>query len=108
VKDLQNFLGVINFYRKFVPAAAEMLRPLTDALKNSPAAKAVIEWTAERRAAFQAARSALGNATHLAYPKQEAEIALMVDASANHVGAALSSETDQRRHGSRWGSSRRS
>ena len=89
VKDLQNFLGVINFYRKFVPAAAEMLRPLTDALKNSPAAKAVIEWTAERRAAFQAARSALGNATHLAYPKQEAEIALMVDASANHVGAAL-------------------
>ena len=89
VKDLQNFLGVINFYRKFVPAAAEMLRPLTDALKNSPAAKAVIEWTAERRTAFQAARSALGKATHLAYPKQEAEIALMVDASANHVGAAL-------------------
>jgi hypothetical protein len=34
VKDLQNFLGVINFYRKFVPGAAEMLRPLTDALRG--------------------------------------------------------------------------
>jgi hypothetical protein len=26
VKELQNFLGVVNFYRKFVPRAAEILR----------------------------------------------------------------------------------
>ncbi len=89
VKDLQNFLGVINFYRKFVPGAAEMLRPLTDALKGSPAARAAVEWTPERRAAFQAARAALGKATNLAFPRQDAEIALMTDASSTHVGAAL-------------------
>jgi hypothetical protein len=89
VKDLQNFLGVINFYRKFVPGAAEMLRPLTDGLKGSPAARSAMEWTPERRAAFQAARAALCRATNLAFPRQDAEIALMTDASSIHVGAAL-------------------
>jgi hypothetical protein len=29
VKELQGFLGVINFYRHFVPAAAHILKPLT-------------------------------------------------------------------------------
>jgi hypothetical protein len=28
VKELQGFLGVINFYRRFVPAAARILKPL--------------------------------------------------------------------------------
>ncbi len=30
VKQLLAFLGVFNFYRRFVPAAAKILRPLTD------------------------------------------------------------------------------
>ncbi len=58
-------------------------------LKGSPAAKLAVEWTPERRAAFQVTRGALGKATNLAFPKQDAEIALMTDASATHVGAAL-------------------
>jgi hypothetical protein len=36
VKELQGFLGVINFYRRFVPAAARILKPLTDQLKGNP------------------------------------------------------------------------
>jgi hypothetical protein len=30
IKDLQAFLGLVNFYRKFLPAIASTLRPLTD------------------------------------------------------------------------------
>jgi hypothetical protein len=30
VKELQGFFGIINFYRCFVPAAARILKPLTD------------------------------------------------------------------------------
>ena len=89
IKELQNFLGVINFYRKFVPGAANILRPLTDALKGTPKPKAAVEWTKERRDAFQAAKAALRKATHLTYPKAGTEMALMVDASAAHIGAAL-------------------
>ena len=49
----------------------------------------MVEWTKERRDAFQAAKAALRKATHLTYPKAGAEMALMVDASAAHIGAAL-------------------
>jgi hypothetical protein len=40
VKDLQGFLGVVNFYRRFMPAAAHILLPLTEALKGNPGGKA--------------------------------------------------------------------
>jgi hypothetical protein len=30
---LQTFLGMVNFYRRFIPAAANILLPLTDALR---------------------------------------------------------------------------
>ena len=32
IKELQAFLGMVNFYRRFLPAVARTLRPLTDAL----------------------------------------------------------------------------
>ena len=35
-KDLQKFLGVINLYHRFVPAAACTHKPLTLALRGSP------------------------------------------------------------------------
>jgi hypothetical protein len=40
-------------------------------------------------AAFDAARTALGAAALLAHPQQDQELAVMVDASADHVSAAL-------------------
>ena len=36
VKQLLAFLGVFNFYRRFVPAAARILRPLTDSTRAAP------------------------------------------------------------------------
>jgi cleavage and polyadenylation specificity factor subunit 1 len=35
-KSLQRFLGMINFYRRFLPVAAGTLRPLTAALSGNP------------------------------------------------------------------------
>jgi hypothetical protein len=34
MKELKGFLVVINFYRRFMPAAAHILKPLTDQLKG--------------------------------------------------------------------------
>jgi hypothetical protein len=89
VKQLLAFLGVFNFYRRFVPAAARMLRPLTDSTWGSPKATAAVEWMPQMVAAFDAARTALGVAALLAHPQQAQELAVMVDSSPNHVGAAL-------------------
>jgi hypothetical protein len=41
------------------------------------------------QSAFLAAKNALNAATCLAFPRRQAELALMVDASADHVGAVL-------------------
>jgi Reverse transcriptase (RNA-dependent DNA polymerase) len=35
-KQLQRFLGLLNFYRRFLPNAAAVLCPLTDSLKGTP------------------------------------------------------------------------
>jgi cytoskeleton-associated protein 5 len=37
VRELQAFLGLFNFYRRFVPAEAATLKPLTDMLGGAPA-----------------------------------------------------------------------
>jgi hypothetical protein len=89
VKQLQGFLGVINFYRKFVPAAARLLRPLTESLKGSPRPTAVVEWSQPMLQAVEDAKRALSKATLLAHPAAGAELGIAVDASAEHVGAAL-------------------
>ncbi len=93
VKQLQAFLGVINFYRRFVPAAARVLKPLTEALKGSPKPATVLDWTPEMDGAVHAAKAALSKATLLAHPLPAAELGLAVDASADHVGAVLQQRT---------------
>ena len=50
-------------------------------------------WTEEMRTAFQVAKDALWSATGLAFPRPQAELALMVDVSAEHVGTALQQRT---------------
>ena len=85
--DLQRFLGLINFYRRFLPGVARLLRPLTDALKGGP--RAPLEWTADCTTAFGSAKSALSSAVLLRHPVHRAPVSLAVDASSTHVGAVL-------------------
>jgi cleavage and polyadenylation specificity factor subunit 1 len=35
IKELQAFLGMVNFYRRFLPSIARKLRPLTDGLRSA-------------------------------------------------------------------------
>jgi cleavage and polyadenylation specificity factor subunit 1 len=89
VQELMAFLGTINFYRRFIPKAAAILRPLTESLKGKPALKSAVVWQPDMDAAFVAAKSALAAAAILAHPKPGAELSMMVDASDLHVGAVL-------------------
>ena len=84
VKQLQALLGVINFLRHFMLVAAQ-----TDTLKGSPKLTAAVEWTAQMEQAFSSDKSALCVADLLAHLRQGWELALMVDASASHMRAAL-------------------
>jgi hypothetical protein len=80
---------MVNFYRRFLPSIARTLRPLTDALRGGRKGADRLEWSAAMDAAFAGAKQSLLTATHLAHPTVGAELSMVVDASATHVGACL-------------------
>ena len=79
---------MINFYNRFIPNIASILRPLYAALSGSPKPKTV-EWSPERISSFNAAKSALASATMLTHPVPGAPLSLVTDASDSGVGAVL-------------------
>ena len=83
---LQRFLGMVNFYRKFLRGAARILAPLTDALKGPGKS---LTWTPILEAAFHHAKDLLIKVPELTHPQPSAPISLAVDASDSHVGAVL-------------------
>jgi hypothetical protein len=89
IKELQQFLGLLNFYRRFLPNIASTLKPLTDLLRGSPKGGDRLPWAEAQQLALQTAKTALVEATNLAHPRQDAVISLAVDASATHIGACL-------------------
>jgi hypothetical protein len=95
VKQLQAFLGLFNFYRCFISAAARIVLPLTRALRGGPKGSTPLAWSAALKDSFTAARRALSSSAVLVHPARGAEISLVTDASATHVGAAI----QQRRPG---------
>ncbi len=83
---LQRFLGMINFYRKFLRGAARVLAPLTDALKGP--GKTIL-WPPLMDSAFIKAKQLLSSVPELVYPQCNAPITLAVDASDSHIRAVL-------------------
>ncbi len=86
IKQLQQFLGLVNFYRQFLPRIAATLQPLTDLLCGNPKS---LEWTACASDAFTAAKAALVAVVPLSHPAPGATLALAVNASDTHVGDVL-------------------
>jgi transposase InsO family protein len=86
VKQLQRFLGLLNFYRHFLPGVAGILSPLTNSLKGHP--KKLL-WTPIMQQAFDNAKQLLLQATPLQFPDPSATIAVATDASDTQVGAVF-------------------
>ncbi len=98
VRQLQAFLGLFNFYRKFIPAASRLILPLTRELRGSPRGDQPLLWSAEMIAAFLAARQSLSSSAVLEHPVDDAELSLVTDASSSHVGAVI----QQKQPGQGW------
>ena len=56
VKDLLRYLGMLNYYRQFLPAAAKILKPLTEVLCGNVARSKRLTWTPEMTASFAASK----------------------------------------------------
>nr|VZI46491.1 unnamed protein product [Spirometra erinaceieuropaei] len=85
-RQLQRFLGMVNFYRRFLPNCADLMLPLTNMLSGP---KGPLELTGEALTAFDRIKNSLADATLLTHPAPEAQLSLIVDASTVAVGAVL-------------------
>ena len=81
LRKLREFLGLINFYRRYIPHCADILQPLTDLLKNWKKKNQSIESNERELSAFNSAKDELVNATLLTHPRSGAPLSLFVDAS---------------------------
>ena len=100
IKQLQEFLGMLNFYRKFLPNIATVLRPLHDFLKsafethglkpNTKTKKLLpTEWPEDALKSFETSKNLLSSATLLNFPVDNWQLSLTTDASDRAYGAAL-------------------
>ena len=89
IKGLQEFVGMINFYNRFLPHSAVILAPLYHAIgKNSRSIKK-ISWSDDMDRAIDQAKEMLAKATLLNHPDPSSPIALTTDASDTAIGAVL-------------------
>ncbi|BHF77486.1 hypothetical protein SprV_0602059200 [Sparganum proliferum] len=77
-RQLRQFLGMVNFYRQFLPNCADLMLPLTN-MPSGP--KGPLELTGEALTAFEIIKNSLAVATLLTHPAPEAQLSLIVDAS---------------------------
>lgn len=89
VKQLRRFLGMLNFYRRFIPDAAKHQAPLNEMLKGTVKGSHPVTFTTLELEALEACKNALCKATLLAHPECDAKLAIFSDASNNTIGASL-------------------
>lgn len=95
IHDLRRFLGIINYYRRCIPHAAQLQAPLNEFLKESEKRdKRKVPWTPETEKNFADCKKSLANAALLAHPASNTQIALIKDASDSAIGAALEQRVD--------------
>ena len=87
VKAMQEFVGMINFYHRFIPAASRIMRPLFGFMKSK--ATDFVKWDEEMNGAFESAKVALAKAMLLHHPVEGAETSLVVGASSTALGGVL-------------------
>jgi len=89
VKQLRRFLGMMNFYRKFLPNLSALTQPLTSLTSS----KASFHWSPDAQASFEKLISMLEQVTALCYLAPNDVYTLTTDASSIALGAALHSQT---------------
>ena len=94
--QLRRFLGLVNFYHRFIPHCAGILQPLHSLLSAHPTRpkSSPLTWTSAAEHAFTATKTALSDASLLSHPHPTAEVCLMTDASLTGVGGALQQQID--------------
>jgi len=91
VKNLRSFLGICNYYRRFIEGYAQKARTLEELCgMNSPK----LLWTEGCERAFSEMKEALTRTPVLGFPDVNKKFILDTDASFESIGAVLSQKDD--------------
>ncbi len=88
-RKLREYLGLVNFYRRFLPDCAKLLLPLTNLLSCKVNSNVPITWSPTTESAFEQSKASLAQATMLHHPHHDALTYIPADASNQAVGAVL-------------------
>ena len=88
-RKLREFLGLVNFYHRFLPNCACIVSPLNKLLGTSVGENKELVWSEDATAAFNKIKDTLADATLLTHPKPGAPLVIATDASDVAVGAVL-------------------
>lgn len=90
IHDLRTFLGMINFYRRYLKDAAKHQSLLHDYLKGARKRdKRQIKWTEEAIEQFNKCKEDLAHTALLSFPTSELPLSLSTDASDTAIGAVI-------------------
>src|SRR5260221_11298944 len=88
VKDVQSFIGFMNFYRRFIRNFSKITRPLHTLTRKSKN----WSWGTAEQQAFDALKNAITSAPTLGFPSKSGLFQLERDASNSATGPALSQQ----------------
>jgi len=91
IKELQAFLGKVNFLRRFIPNLAELIRLLNNMLKKD----SKVKWTMEAKQAFEDIKTALTKTPILTSPKFDKDFIIFSFASQHTIAVVLLQKDDQ-------------
>ncbi|CAC5382309.1 unnamed protein product [Mytilus coruscus] len=85
VKELRRLIGMLNWFRKFIPNFSAKISPLTRLLKKGQ----FFVWNVEQQSSFNDLKYALLNSKILAFPNYDLTFRLAVDTSSRGIGYML-------------------
>ena len=87
-KEVRAFLGLTNYYRRFIPSFSEIAAPMTDLTgKDVP-----FRWTEREQHAFELLKLRMTTADVLAHPHQDRPYIITTDASGFAISGVLSQD----------------
>ena len=96
-RALRRYLGMVNYYHRFIPHCAAKMTPLNNLLtaankghsRLSPKSNFDLKWNKNAESAFSESKQILANATLLVHPDSTAQLNITCDASDVAVGGVL-------------------
>ena len=95
LRQIRHFLGLLNYYRRFIPHCVDLLSLLSDLLRNKKKKNEQISLNDLQLKTFNEMKQKLATTSLLAHPVPDAQFSLVVDASGTALDAVLQQQYQQ-------------